>query len=124
MKNFDWTPERVETLRRLWTARQTGQEIAQFFGDGATRCGVIGKARRLGLEDRRKPPPSPHAEWHKSEIVTAVLTNRSSCAWPIGDPKQPEFHFCGQPTVRKKPYCEVHCAVSYGRRKDEPAAAE
>jgi hypothetical protein len=35
-----------------------------------------------------------------------------TCRWPIGDPAQPGFHFCGAPAV-ERPYCERHCAVAY-----------
>jgi len=29
------------------------------------------------------------------------------CRWPCGDPKHPDFHFCGGPAA-KGPYCEEH----------------
>ena len=32
----------------------------------------------------------------------------SCCRWPIGDPQQPEFHFCGKKKIPGLPYCEVH----------------
>ncbi|MBX6324093.1 MAG: hypothetical protein IRY94_19930 [Rhodospirillaceae bacterium] len=36
--------------------------------------------------------------------------------WPVGDPKQPGFHFCGKTVAPNKPYCEAHCAVAYHKR--------
>jgi len=38
-----------------------------------------------------------------------------SCQWPFGDPRQPDFHFCGAPAAAGKPYCDAHCAVAYNR---------
>ena len=36
-----------------------------------------------------------------------------SCLWPIGDPGDPDFHFCGDEAVPGKPYCDAHCAKAY-----------
>ncbi|WP_343559300.1 GcrA family cell cycle regulator [Kiloniella sp. b19] len=35
------------------------------------------------------------------------------CLWPIGDPGDPDFHFCEAPAVHGKPYCAEHCARAY-----------
>lgn len=35
------------------------------------------------------------------------------CHWPIGDPKKPGFHFCGDASVPGVPYCAEHTAVAY-----------
>jgi GcrA cell cycle regulator len=40
------------------------------------------------------------------------LTERV-CKWPIGDPTDPDFHFCGLPAVAGKPYCAAHVAVAF-----------
>src|SRR5262249_51841679 len=34
-----------------------------------------------------------------------------ACRWPYGDPRHPDFHFCGNP-VAEKPYCERHRALA------------
>ncbi len=36
-----------------------------------------------------------------------------ACLWPIGDPGEADFHFCGAETVPSKPYCPEHCARAY-----------
>ncbi len=41
-----------------------------------------------------------------------ALTNRS-CRWPIGNPRTPEFRFCGQPKISGLSYCPAHLAVAY-----------
>ena len=49
---------------------------------------------------------------------------RHQCLWPIGDPSDPGFHFCGEPSVAGKPYCAKHCAVAYiNKNKAERAVA-
>lgn len=45
-----WTPERIETLTRLWLDGKSATEIARHFGDGMNRNAVIGKVHRLKLE--------------------------------------------------------------------------
>ncbi|MGD1879310.1 MAG: GcrA family cell cycle regulator [Kiloniellaceae bacterium] len=47
-----------------------------------------------------------------------------NCLWPIGDPGDQDFHFCGAPAVAGKPYCDEHCARAYivRHRNDSEAA--
>ena len=44
------------------------------------------------------------------------------CRWPIGDPQQADFHFCGKKKVTGLPYCEVHARRAFqppqARRRD------
>jgi GcrA cell cycle regulator len=35
------------------------------------------------------------------------------CRWPLGDPKEPGFSFCGCNTVAGLPYCEDHAMIAY-----------
>jgi GcrA cell cycle regulator len=37
------------------------------------------------------------------------------CSWPLGNPGERNFHFCGEPSAAGKPYCMKHCAVAYVR---------
>jgi len=47
-----------------------------------------------------------------------------NCLWPIGDPGDQDFHFCGAPAIPGKPYCDEHCARAYivRNRSDSQAA--
>lgn len=40
-------------------------------------------------------------------------TTTTGCLWPIGDPGDADFHFCGAETVPGKPYCAEHAARAY-----------
>jgi GcrA cell cycle regulator len=46
---------------------------------------------------------------------------RGTCVWPIGNPRTPEFRFCGDASLTAKPYCEMHAQIAYvrPRRRDE-----
>ncbi|MGF1626618.1 MAG: GcrA family cell cycle regulator [Alphaproteobacteria bacterium] len=41
-----------------------------------------------------------------------------TCQWPIGDPGQDEFRFCGAPASTGRPYCDAHCQIAYRRREE------
>tara|TARA_Y100001960_G_C14670485_1_gene825713 strand:+ start:210 stop:434 length:225 start_codon:yes stop_codon:yes gene_type:complete len=42
----------------------------------------------------------------------------SSCQWPIGDPQEKDFHFCGLKPISGKPYCQNHCDIAYIDEKE------
>ncbi|HEY8593049.1 MAG TPA: GcrA family cell cycle regulator [Sphingomicrobium sp.] len=49
-----WTDERIERLKKMWADGATASQIADELG-GVSRNAVIGKAHRLGLEQRPSP---------------------------------------------------------------------
>ena len=49
------------------------------------------------------------------------ISDVKECLWPIGDPSDPDFSFCGDDTAPGRPYCPDHCAIAY-IRKDRTAA--
>ena len=93
-----WTDERVSLLRQLWGNGKSASEIAQILGDEITRNAVIGKAHRLGLSGRPSPiRKKPSAEASPPSGATILSLTDRMCKWPIGDPREPGFHFCGRP---------------------------
>ncbi len=46
------------------------------------------------------------------------------CRWPIGDPRQAGFHFCGAQKEEGRPYCVAHWAISFvpSRSRHQPPA--
>ena len=46
----------------------------------------------------------------------------STCHWPVGEPRDPAFFFCGGDVHEEEPYCADHCRRAYGgnlhRRRD------
>jgi GcrA cell cycle regulator len=45
-------------------------------------------------------------------LTIEALTERT-CKWPIGDPGEQDFHFCGHDSLDGVPYCEYHAGVAY-----------
>ena len=81
---MEWTEARVDKLKTLWEDGLSASQIAENLGD-VTRNAVIGKAHRLGLSSR----PSPI----KRTNHLIVAAPERMCQWPIGNPRDPSFHF-------------------------------
>jgi GcrA cell cycle regulator len=59
------------------------------------------------------------------EPVTIMELRESMCRWPIGDPTQSEFRFCGAKKLPGQgPYCACHSGIAYhgpnDRRRERP----
>lgn len=46
------------------------------------------------------------------KLALVELTERT-CKWPIGDPAEEDFHFCGHSSDENGPYCNYHARVAY-----------
>ena len=44
---------------------------------------------------------------------TLLELNEETCRWPIGDPGQADFFFCGGQSIATLPYCSYHSRVAY-----------
>jgi len=71
---MSWTEERIERLKKMWHEGATASQIADELG-GVSRNAVIGKAHRLGLEQRPSPvKPGEEKEAKKAAPVVPVAT--------------------------------------------------
>ncbi len=118
----DWNEERVETLANMWREGATARQIAEVLGEGVTRNAVIGKANRLGLSKpskssvTRKQRKREKVKVEVAPIVgtaTIMTLSTSTCRWPIGDPGDENFSFCGALPKPDQPYCEYHARMAY-----------
>ncbi|RYB01805.1 GcrA family cell cycle regulator [Lichenibacterium ramalinae] len=48
-----------------------------------------------------------------SDRVTILELSGSMCRWPIGDPTNAEFRFCGCRAAGTLPYCQDHARVAF-----------
>ena len=77
---------------------------------------------RDATQPRAPGAPTPEEEAARATLVEIEkiakkislleLTERT-CKWPIGDPTEEDFAFCGLSCVPGKPYCEHHVAVAF-----------
>ena len=116
---FEWTDERVEELKKLWDSGLSASEIGRHMG--ITKNAVVGKVRRLDLAMRRAPAPVKI----EANVVTLDRLSANMCSWPVGEPGDPNFRFCGEPAIHGKPYCQPHCDIAYvsGKSRREGEAA-
>jgi GcrA cell cycle regulator len=63
------------------------------------------------------PLPAPR-EQPRNHQPARAHGGTKSCSWPMGDPKQPGFHFCGEPSEPGRPYCAHHCHQAYQRKSE------
>ena len=45
--------------------------------------------------------------------LTIEKLTEHTCKWPIGDPGEEDFHFCGHDSLEGMPYCQYHARVAY-----------
>lgn len=130
---MSWTDERVALLKKMWVEGKTAAEIANELG-GVTRNAVIGKAHRLKLSNRvspiqqntKKPVTPKVSEAAREPKIQKLLeqdNNRKGipmldlgarmCRWPLGDPREESFSFCGSEIIPGLPYCSDHAKVAY-----------
>ena len=132
-----WADEtRVERLKELWADGRSASEIAALLGD-VTRNSVIGKVHRLGLAGRKTTSRQPRLRTRRLRQAPARFVRPASplppappppeaalmlslrqiradqCHWPIGDPKEDGFGFCGCRKAPGVPYCGHHAAIAY-----------
>jgi GcrA cell cycle regulator len=75
---MSWTDERIERLKKMWHEGATASQIADELG-GVSRNAVIGKAHRLGLEQRPSPvKPGEEHEVHKPTPAPAAAPPRTT----------------------------------------------
>ena len=87
-----WTDEMVEDLKKMWKKGLTTNEIAKNLG--VSKNSIVGKVHRLNL-------------------TKLTELDNHSCRWPIGDPKDDNFCFCGKKVKSGQTYCEEHSALAY-----------
>jgi len=49
----------------------------------------------------------------RSEGIPVTKAGERHCRWPIGDPRSPDFRFCGCETQEGLPYCTHHARIAY-----------
>ena len=71
-----------------------------------------------------RPTLTPPATMARAFEPAPVSRRQTSCCWPIGQPGQPGFRFCGHSPMAAKPYCEDHSALAYLARPRSRSTAD
>jgi GcrA cell cycle regulator len=107
----------IGKIHRL--GKQTGPKAPR-----ARRPLGVAPGRRRPAPELRRPAPAqdwtarPHHRLALAEepgLATCTTLKAHMCRWPIGDPDDPGFSFCGQPSEGSRPYCRGHARLAYKR---------
>ncbi len=55
----------------------------------------------------------PIEQIKRTEGIPVTKAGERHCRWPIGDPRSPDFRFCGGKCHEGLPYCVDHARVAY-----------
>src|SRR3982751_2301159 len=85
---MSWTEERIERLKKMWHDGATASQIADELG-GVSRNAVIGKAHRLGLEQRPSPVKAGEEKEAKRPAAAAAPKAAPKAEAPKAVPDEP-----------------------------------
>lgn len=145
--NHGWTEDTIADLDRYLAEGLSASAIGKLMKK--SRNAIIAKCHRLNLKmshqaTRGRPaqpkPPAPppvkkiavpdRTAWAKprEEPITIPLAstlmelNGHRCHWPIGDPGESRFGFCGRSKTGGGVYCSVHKEWSHKKVIDPEMA--
>lgn len=101
-------PMRVAVVRKAWTrpTRRKGPERRR------ETLHLVPKPRKSRLAELLCEP-LPAAAPDDVARLTLMDLEREHCRWPVGDPKDAGFGFCGCRAYAGLPYCETHVRRAY-----------
>ncbi|GLK57196.1 GcrA cell cycle regulator [Methylopila capsulata] len=104
-------------------SRPQQQAVYASRGNAALAAAPVMEARHVAA-----PAPRPVAMQlvettpFACESVTIMELKENMCRWPLGDPSQAEFRFCGGRSTPGHAYCPHHATIAYqpanDRRRD------
>lgn len=131
----EWSDEDNAAVRSMWAEGKSDAAIAK--ATGWSRSKVQAQRVALGIKKTRQerptkfrtapvpvtrpmqkesPPPTD------ARMVPLLDLQPADCRWPIGDPHQPGFGFCGIPVATGKAnncYCLHHLALAWQPRPEK-----
>jgi GcrA cell cycle regulator len=93
---MSWTDERIDRLKTMWAKGATASQIADELG-GVSRNAVIGKAHRLGLEQRPSPVKAGEEKEAKKTAPSAAAAPAPAKPAPRAEAPRPAA--AAQPTA-------------------------
>lgn len=104
--------------------RRTTGEKKPRVRSGPSQRGKWQRIRVVAAADEYKDAPSiEDMEIPLEQRKTLLQLDSNTCHWPVGDPQNRNFFFCGGEALPEKPYCAGHCRVAYFKgREPNPKA--
>ncbi|HEY4031587.1 MAG TPA: GcrA family cell cycle regulator [Caulobacteraceae bacterium] len=94
----------------------------------AAQAAAHARRRPVAADARRTAPapqPQPQPDWTvrpfrrpailpgEPGLATSTTLEANMCRWPIGDPDEAGFSFCGRGVEGSRPYCQGHSRLAY-----------
>ena len=117
----------TSTAPRPRRARAPSPRSSRPSGGAAPTMG----ATALKMDSKPQAVPQPRAEKNPqldpvvvpiSKRATILTLTENTCKWPIGDPGDKDFHFCGCKSEPGLPYCKYHAELAYQPNADRRRA--
>jgi GcrA cell cycle regulator len=81
-------------------------------------------SRRPAAPEARRTPTPQQQDWaarpfrraallEEPGLATSTTLEAHMCRWPIGDPDEAGFSFCGRSVDGSRPYCQGHSRLAY-----------
>jgi GcrA cell cycle regulator len=109
--------ERADVIRR---GVAMGKSAADLAAELETTTSAVRRAARnhdieltRARKKGRKPQAAPSADVVPLRAIGLSDLTSTTCRWPIGDPLEAGFGFCGARCVAGEPYCAAHQAVAF-----------
>jgi GcrA cell cycle regulator len=90
------TPKAAKTCKKASQSKQPAEKPSK-------------EPKKATIEEIAKPASVVIEETN----IPLVKLDNHTCRWPIGDPRDEEFCFCGKRIRTGQTYCEEHAAVAY-----------
>ena len=139
---MSWNTQKVEDLKKLWNegvaTSQIGEQLGFTKNAVIGKAFRLGLERRQNSRKKTAHSQSvssvtmyreSSSPGHSQIIPKRGVTRRrekfsfkksivgtgsfKSCQWPIGDPLEEGFHYCGGQNIPTKPYCIEHYKKAY-----------
>ena len=85
-----WSDERIEELRALWTKGLSASCIASQLGE-VSRCAVLGKVYRLGLEQRRTTLRINAVQGRRHQVASRTMSAAANHLRGNASPARPKL---------------------------------
>ncbi len=139
---MSWNQQKVDDLKKLWNEGVATSRIGEQLGftknaviGKAFRLGLERRqnSRKKTIQNQQFSSATIYRE-SSGTASTQNITKREptrrrekfsfkksivgtgsfkSCQWPIGDPLEEGFHYCGGQNIPTKPYCIEHYKKAY-----------
>lgn len=104
------------------------RNTARAGGVKTARGNIKSNTGKTGLANVAVHKPAPIIDLPEPVIkmLNLLQLTDQTCRWPVGDPQEEDFGFCGNSPREGDPYCEYHCRLAYqpamDRRRQQSGA--